>query len=718
MRPRLATAVLIAAFAACSGSSKKPAPAPEPAPAAPSHAPAIEKAPAVAAAPPAAPPVPHAMSLADAGIVPDWIDASADPCTDFFQYACGGFTKTAEIPADRSQWGALLLVEQAQEDFLHELLDKAAKDPGGDKTLQKIGDYYAACMDEAAIDKAGLAPIQPLLDMIGKITDAKDVPPILEHLHSVGVPAFFVLAPTQDYVDATQMIASLDQRGEGGNSLGLPDRDYYLKSEGNLKKVRAAYASHVTRTFALAGASPDEAKAATADVMRVETALARMQQDKVTRRDPHATYHRIERAGLIKAAPGFPWGDYLTAAGLADVTKITVNDPKYFTGVDTLIRTEKPAALRHYLAWTLLRVAAEHLPQPFVDENFAMQQQFTGQKLLEPRWRRCVKRVDRDLGELLGQPYVAVRFAGNSKQLAVDLTESVRDAIRTEIDQLPWMDDATRTAAKTKLEKMIHLIGYPDTWRTYDFAVSRDDYATNVAMAAHFEVARELGKIGKPVDKNEWEMTPPTVNAYYEPSLNEIALAAGQLQPPFFGQAFHPAVNFGATGGGTIGHEMTHGFDDEGSQFDGDGNLRDWWSKATAKKFKAATRCVQDQYSKYEAVPGVHLNGKLTSGENIADIGGVKLGFLAYQAWRAKQATPPPAKVGDYTDDQLYFLAYGQSWCMKTNPEQLESRAHTDPHSPARWRVNGVIVDQPGFGPAFTCKAGAPMNPGKACSVW
>jgi predicted metalloendopeptidase len=280
------------------------------------------------------------------------------------------------------------------------------------------------------------------------------------------------------------------------------------------------------------------------------------------------------------------------------------------------------------------------------------------------------------------------------------------------------MDDATRAAAKAKLAKMDRLVGYPDHWRVYDFAVSRTSYASNVAAAAAFEVKRELGKIGKPVDKQEWGMTPPTVNAYYEPSLNEIALPAGQLQPPFFGATFHPAVNFGSTGGGTIGHEMTHGFDDEGSQFDGDGNLRDWWSKSTSKQFHTATACVQKQYSKYEAVPGVFLNGKLTSGENIADIGGVKLGYLAYQAWRAAQPTPPPAKVGDYSDDQLYFLAYAQSWCMKTAPEQLENRAHTDPHSPPMWRVNGVIVDQPGFGPAFSCKRGTPMNPGNACSVW
>jgi predicted metalloendopeptidase len=602
---------------------------------------------------------------------------------------------------------------QAQEDFLHDLLDQAAKDAHGDPLLTKIGDYYAACMDEPAIEQAGLAPIQPLLDEIETIDDGKDAARELSHLHALHVSTFFHVEPTQDFADATQEIASFDQDG-----LGLRDRDYYLKSEGNMKQVRDAYAAHLERLFALAGANAADAKASAADAMRVETALAKLAQDKVVRRDPHAVYHRIERAGLKKAAPGFPWDDYFAAMQMKDVTAVTVNDPKYFTGVDKLLRTEKPAALRHYLRARVLATAAPLLTKAFVDEDFTMTKVLSGQKELAPRWRRCVRRVDRDLGELLGQPYVAAKFAGDSKQKAIELVEAVRSAMKREIDQLPWMDDATRTAAKAKLEKITRLVGYPDKWRTYDFPVTRTSFATNVAQATAFEVQREMKKIGKPVDKTEWEMTPPTVNAYYEPTLNEIALPAGQLQPPFFGASFHPAVNFASIGGGTIGHELTHGFDDEGSQFDGDGNLRDWWSKSTAQQFKAATTCVQDQYSKYEAVPGVHLNGKLTSGENIADIGGVKIGYLAYQAWRAAQATPPPAKVAGYSDDQLYYLAYAQSWCMKASPELLESMAHTNPHSPPMWRVNGVIVDQPGFGPAFACKTGTPMNPGNACSVW
>jgi predicted metalloendopeptidase len=653
------------------------------------------------------------MTLAQSGIVPEWLDKKADACQDFFQYACGGFLATAEIPADRSSWGAIAIVVQQQEEFLRDLLEKAAKDPGKDPVLQKIGDYYAACMDEDGIEKAGVAPLAPLQAEIAKVKDLPTAAHAIGELHAVGIFPFFDLSPTQDFADVTQEIASLDQRG-----LGLPDRKYYLESTGNMKEVRDTYVAHVGRMFTLAGLKPAEVKTAVADVMRIETAIAKLQQDRVFRRDPHNIYHRVELAGLKKAAPQFPWDAYLERMDLRGVTAITVNDPAYFTGVVKLIGKEKPEALRHYLTWMLLHGSAKHLSKAFVDEDFTLDSAITGTKALPPRWRRCVQRVDQDLGELLGQPYVAVKFAGNAKQSAIDLTKAVFDAMDAELGTLPWMDDATRAAAKQKLVKMAYLVGYPDKWRVYDFDVSRTDYAGNVLAATRFELKRQMAKIGKPVDRFDWLMTPPTVNAYYEPTLNELALPAGQLQPPFFGASFHPAVNFGSTAGGTIGHEMTHGFDDEGSQFDADGNLKEWWSASTKKAFAEATQCVVDQYAQYEAVPGVKLDGKLTAGENIADIGGVKIAFFAYHAWRAKQKTAPPAMVEGYSDDQLYFLAYAQSWCAKVTPESAETRAHTDPHSPPKWRVNGVIVDQPGFAEAFKCQKGTPMNPGKTCAVW
>jgi predicted metalloendopeptidase len=652
------------------------------------------------------------MSLAEAGIVPNWIDRKADPCTDFYAFACGGFLKTATIPPDRSSWGAIEIVVKDSEDFLHTVLEDAARARPGDPTLDKLGGYYAACMDEAAIERAGLAPMQPLLDAVAKVTDGRTAAAAIQALHAGGVFALFSIGPQQDFGDATQVIASIDQAG-----LGLPDRKYYFENKGTMARTRAAYLAHLRRLFQLLGQREPLAKASAA--MRVETTLARLSQDEVVRRDPHKVYHRVERAGLeTKIAPSFPWRDYLAALGIPDVTAISVNDPAYYTAVARLLRSEKPAALRSYLTAAVMRDQADSLGKGWVEEAFAMRKELTGVKELPPRWRRCLRRTDRDLGELLGQSYVKAKFGGDAKARAVDLTRTVLGAMRVELDKLSWMDDSTRAAAKQKLDKMAYLVGFPDKWRAYDFAIKRTDFAGNVQAAGRWELARQLAKIGKPVDRSDWGMTPPTVNAYYDPTLNEIALPAGQLQPPFFGATFHPAVNFGATGGGTIGHEMTHGFDDEGSQFDGDGNLREWWSKPTREKFAAATRCVVDQYATYEAVPKVKLDGKLTAGENIADNGGVKLAYQAYQAWKAQQQPPPQPRVDGYTDDQLYFLAYGQSWCDKMTPEALEMRAHSNPHSPPMWRVNGVIVNQPGFGAAFQCAAGTPMNPGKQCSVW
>ena len=697
---RLSALLLLAACS--SGSTTKPPATVATKPPVELPAEPVERAPVVPAAP-------QPQTLAQAGIVTDWMDKAADPCTDFFAYACGGFVNTAKIPADRSSWGAIAIVSQDNEEFLKKVLEGAAAKQSGDPVLDKIGTYYAACMDEGTIEKAGTAPIQPYLDTIAK----QEPIAATIALQADGITPFFGLGPQQDFADATKVIAGLDQAG-----LGLPDRKYYLENAGSMKKTRAVYLAHVERMFALAGWPAPKAKKAAADVMRLETQLAKWQQDEVERRNPHAVYHRVERAGLEKAAPQFPWGDYLTALGLGSVTQITVNSPSYFTNVAKLVKSENKDALRAYLTWNVLRTSANELSNAWVEEAFTMKKELTGVKEIAPRWRRCVNRVDGDLGELLGQSYVKARFAGDAKGRAVELTKSVLGAMRAELDSLTWMDDATRAAAKTKLDKMAYLVGFPDKWRKYDFEIKRTDYASNLKAASKWELARQLHKIGQPVDRFDWGMTPPTVNAYYDPSLNEIALPAGQLQAPFFGATFHPAVNFGSTGGGTIGHEMTHGFDDEGSQFDGDGNLKDWWSKATKDQFGAATKCVQDQYSAYEAIPKVHLDGKLTSGENIADIGGVKLAFQAYQAWKTAQKTPVQTQIEGMTDDQLYFLAYGQSWCEKVTDAQLETMAHTNPHSPPKWRVNGVIVDQPGFGAAFKCKAGAPMAPGKACSVW
>jgi predicted metalloendopeptidase len=459
-------------------------------------------------------------------------------------------------------------------------------------------------------------------------------------------------------------------------------------------------------------------KVAVDDVMRIEAKLAKIQQDKVTRRDPYKVYHRVDRVGLPGIAKGFPWDAYFAALDVPGVQAITVNDPAYFTGVDALMHEEKPAAWRHYLTWQVLRAQARVLPRRFVEEAFSLRQKLVGQKELEPRWKRCVRGVDGALGELLAQPYVAAKFAGDSKPRAAELVQSIHDAMRAELGALPWMDETTRGAALAKLGELHHeKVGYPDAWRKYEFEVSRTTYAANAMAAARFELRRQLHKVGKPVDRTEWDMTPPTVNAYYNPSMNEIVLPAGELQPPFFSRDFYAPVNIGDEGANTVGHEITHGFDDEGSQFDGKGNLRDWWTKETKEKFEAATKCVQDQYGQYEAVPGVKLNGALTLGENIADIGGVKLGFAALRAWQSAHPDEHRAVEGQ-TDERIFFLAYAQGWCSKETPQFLEMLARTNPHSPARWRVNGPMADVPAFGEAYQCRPGTPMNPGKVCSVW
>ncbi|HEY6462202.1 MAG TPA: M13 family metallopeptidase, partial [Polyangiaceae bacterium] len=615
---------------------------------------------------PEAPPPPP-MALAQTGIDASWMDPAADPCQDFFAYTCGGFVKNAVIPSDRATWGTTQAIDKENEDFLKATLEKDAANPGGDAVAKKIGDYYAACMDEGAVERAGAAPIQPLLAAAAKVKDARTLAEAVTALHAAGVFPLFDIEPMQDFKDATQMIAGLDQNG-----IGLPDRDYYLKDEGNTKEVRDFYAGHVGRMLALTGMRPAETKAAVADVMRIETKIAKLEQDKVTRRDPYKVYHRVDRAGLAAAAKTFPWDAYFAGIGFPAVQAISVNDPAYFAGIDALMHEEKPEAWRHYLAWQVVRAKARLLSRAFVDEQFAMRHKLTGQKELEPRWKRCVRDVDRSLGELLAQPYVAAKFSGDSKERAQELVRAMVTAMKRDLESLPWMDEATRKAALAKLDRVHHeKVGYPDKWRTYDFEVSRTAYAQDALAAQAFEQKRQLGKIGKPVDRTEWGMTPPTVNAYYDPSMNEIVLPAGELQPPFFSKDFYAPVNIGDEGANTIGHELTHGFDDEGSQFDGDGNLRDWWTKETKAKFDEATKCVQDQYSQYDAVPGVKLNGALTSGENIADIGGVKLGVAALDAWE-KEHPEERRTVEGFSDEQLYFMAYAQGWCTKETPQVLE----------------------------------------------
>jgi predicted metalloendopeptidase len=657
---------------------------------------------------PSGPPV-KTVTLKETGINPTWMDRSAQACTDFYALACGGLIKSVEIPADKSSWGPSQELQLRTEEFLRDTLEKSAKQPGNDPIQKKLGAWYGACMNEAAIEKAGTKPIKSLLDVVAKVKDEKSLHAAILALHKHSVFPFFDVSSQQDFKDATLVIAALDQDG-----LGLPDRDYYLLDDAKMKEIRAFYQGHVERMLVLAGDKPAAARKAAAEIVRVETAIARLAQDKVVRRDPYKIYNKIDRPGLTATAKRFPWDAYWKGLGFAGIKDVTVNSKEYFAGVDALMASEKPAVWQSYLRWTVLAAEGSRLGKGFVDERFAMRAKLTGQKAIEPRWKRCVTSTDTALGELLAQEYVKAKFDAPSKQLAEELLGAVRGAMKAELGSLSWMDAATRSAADEKLAKMNRKIGYPATWRSYDFEVG-GEYAANVVTASAFELARQLRKVGRPVDRNEWDMTPPTVNAYYNPSLNEMVFPAGILQPPLFDKAFATAVNYGSTGG-VMGHELTHGFDDEGSQFDGDGNLRVWWSDATSKQFQEQTRCVEDQYSAYEAVPGVKLNGKLTAGENIADIGGLKLAYAAYR--EARKAAPERLAAEGYTEEQIFFLAYGQSWCEKDRPEFLELIAKTNPHSPTIFRVNGVVADVPAFADAFSCPAGSPMRPAKVCAVW
>ncbi len=685
--------VLVASVAACSADAPPPV-APPP----------------VIPAPTSSAPPPRVVPLNQAGIQASWLDKQADACQDFYQLACGGLIKSVEIPADQSRWGPAQELQLRTEELLHAMLERAAKQPSEDPVQKKLGAWFGACMDEPAIEKAGLAPLKPLLAVVDKVKDRRSLDAAIIELHRHGIFPLFSISSQQDFKDASLVIAGLDQDG-----LGLPDRDYYLDDDAKTKETRAFYRGHVERLLVLGGEKAPAAKRAADEVMRIETALAKLAQDKVSRRDPYKIYHKVDRKGLEDAAKGFPWGEYFQRLGFPDIRDVSVNSVPYFQGVDALLAKEKPAAWRSYLRMRVLASQASHLGKAFVDERFSLRQKLNGQKEIEPRWKRCVQSADGALGELLAQEYVREKFDAASKQAAEDLIKSVRHAMKAELGSLAWMDAATRTAAEDKLAKMNDKVGYPVKWKPYDFDVKPAAYAENCLASDVYELARSLKKVGRPLDRTEWQMTPPTVNAYYDSSLNEMVFPAGILQPPFFDKGFAAAVNFGSTGA-VMGHELTHGFDDEGSQFDGLGNLRNWWSDVTSKQFKEETRCVIDQYGAYEALPGVKLNGELTLGENIADIGGLKLAFSAFKD--AQKASTERIASDGYTEEQLFFLAYGQSWCEKDRPEVLDLMVKTNPHAPTRFRVDGVVSDVPAFADAFACKEGTPMRPAKICAVW
>lgn len=638
------------------------------------------------------------------------MDRAIDPCTDFFAFTCGGLVATTEIPADQRAWGPTYELVERNELFLRALLERAATSTSADPATRTLGDWWSACMDEPAIERAGLTPLEPLLAPIRAIRDRATLGAAIAELHASGIFAAFDVTAQQDFADATRVIAGLDQSG-----LGLPSRDDYLDATDRAKQLRAAYEAHVARLFVLAGDPAPAAKAAARDVMRLETALAALAQDEVVRRDPRAVYHKVDRPGLVAIARTFPWDRYFARLGVPAVHDLTINSETYFAGVAKLLAREPLATWRVYLRAQVLSSQAPRLGRAFQEEQLSLDRLVSGVEAIEPRWKRCVRSADVALGELLGRAYVDQRFDEESQRVAEALVADVRAAMAATIDGLPWMDDATRAAAREKLAKMGQKVGRPSHWRAYGFDVRRDAYAANALASDRFELARILAKLGKPVDRTEWWMTAPTVNAYYDASMNEMVFPAGILQPPFFSKTFSRPVNFGATGA-TMGHELTHGFDDEGRQFDGAGNLRDWWTPATSARFEEQTKCIVDRYSAYEAVPGVKLDGALTAGENIADLGGLALAHAAFLAAEARDGKTPDA--GGLTREQLFFVAYGQSWCQKTRPEILATMAGSDPHAPERWRVNGVVSNLRTFADAFGCREGTPMRPATTCRIW
>jgi putative endopeptidase len=643
------------------------------------------------------------------------MDRTADPCVDFFQFACGGWVAHNPIPPDQSSWSAYAKMQDENRTLLRALLEQAGKG-GASRTpnQQKIGDYYSACMDETTIDARGASPLGPQLSAIAGITSVSDMARIVAVSHTRMLArgsVLFAVAAEQDARDATETIAAVDQSG-----LGLPDRDYYLKDDAKSKELRDRYVDHVARVLQLLGDTPEQAAAGARTALRIETDLARGHMSRVDRRNPDNTYHRMPRARLTEMMPSWPWDRYFEQMGIGQIKDLNVTSPGYFTALERQLTTVPLNDWKTYLRWHAARLASPYLSAAFVNADFDFfSRTLTGARELQPRWKRCVGRVDRHLGEALGQVYVEKYFTADTRARTLRMVTQIEKAMEEDVNSLEWMSAATKGQAIEKLHGVTNKIGHPATWRDYSaVTIAPADFFGDAANAMAFEVHRQLDKIGKPLVRGEWYLTPPTVNANYDPQMNEINFPAGVLQPPAFDPKMDDAPNYGNTGA-TIGHELTHGFDDEGRRFDARGNLRDWWTAADAREFERRASCISDQYSSYIAVDDVHVNGKLTLGEDVADLGGL---ILAYRAWLGETAAKKPAAVDGLTPSQRFFVGYGQSWCSSSRPETMRMRAITDPHSPEKYRTDGVLSNMPEFSQAFSCKAGQPMVKAPVCKVW
>jgi putative endopeptidase len=642
------------------------------------------------------------------------MDQSVNACVDFYHYACGGWIKNNPIPPDQAAWNVYSKLQEDNERFLWGLLEQAAKgDANRNAVERETGDFFYACMDEAAVNKAGAAPLQPGLEKIAALKSVSDLSAYLgrEHLGIGGGGMMFGFGSDQDFENSNNVIAFATAGG-----LGLPDRDYYTKTDAKSVETRRVYGEHVARMFALMGETPERAAADARTVIEIETALAKASLTRVEMRDPYKLFHKLTPAQLQELTPTFRWNQYLETAAAPATAVFNVTEPEFFKALDGELKSRSLDDWKTYLRWHLVDSEAPYLSSPFVEANFDFYSKYLrGVKEMAPRWKRCERLVDRELGEALGQVFVEKAFPPEMKQRTLAMTKEIELAMQSEIQQLPWMSAPTKRRATEKLHAVVNKIGYPDKWRDYSsIKIDRDDFLGNVNRASVFESKRQLAKIGKPVDRGEWGMTPPTVNAYYSAQMNDINFPAGVLQPPLYDPKMDDAPNYGNTGA-TIGHELTHGFDDEGRQFDAQGNLKDWWTAEDAKEFQERADCVSNQYSGYTIVDDIKINGKLTMGEDVADLGGT---LLAYIAWKHADAGQNLKPMDGFTPDQRFFIGMAQWACGDERAENKRVNAITDPHSPEEYRINGVVSNMPQFASAFSCKVGQPMVRPKPCRVW
>ena len=640
------------------------------------------------------------------------LDRAVDPCVDFYKYSCGGWIKNNPIPADQASWSVYAKLGNDNRQFLWGILEEDAKAKDRTPVQEKVGDYFAACMNTSAIDAAGAKPIAPEL---ARLDTEKTRPELVAEIavlnHTMPGGYFVNVGTGQDAIDSSVIIANAYAGG-----LGLPDRDYYLKTDDKSMKLLKQYQAYIQQILALAGEPEQKAGADAAAILHIETTLAKASLTRVEKRDPHNIYHMKTIAELDQLTPAIDWPQYFTTAGAPGIQKLNVAEPEFMKALQTVLAQEPVDTLRAYLRFHLVSETSIYLAQPFAQAHFDFfLKTLRGVPAMPPRWKTCTRQVDDNLGEALGQEFVRRTFSADMKAKTQGMTEQVETAMRQEIEGLDWMSPATKQEALRKLHAIRNKIGYPNTWRDYSaLTVKPDDYFGDVQRANMFEEARQWHKLGKPVDLNEWGMTPPTVNAYFNPQMNDINFPAGVLQPPLYDAKLDDAPNYGNTGA-TIGHELTHAFDDQGRQFDDKGNLRDWWTPADAKGFEDRINCVRDQYAGYVVVDDIHINSKLTSGEDVADLGGT---LLAYIAWRKQTETERLRSVDGFTPDQRFFVGMAQWACENTRPENLRVSAATDPHSPGFARINGVVSNMPQFAAAFGCKAGQPMVHAPMCRVW